>query len=85
MSDPGPGHNSVAGDQLRSFVERIERLNEEKKALTEDIRDVYGEAAGNGFDKKALRELIRLRAMDQDERRERDAILDVYLSALGMY
>ncbi len=73
-----------AKDQLKAFVERIERLEEEKKAIADDIRDVYAEAKGNGFDVKALRTIIRLRKQDKDERAEQEAILDTYLHALGM-
>ena len=71
-------------DQLKAFVERIERLEEEKKALADDIRDVFLEAKGNGFDVKALRAIIRMRKQDADERKEHEAILDTYLQALGM-
>lgn len=78
------GHNQVAREQLRSLVERIERLEDEKKAISDDIRDVYAEAKGNGFDTKVLRQVISLRKMDQTERQEQDAIRDLYLSALGM-
>lgn len=80
MSDPG----GVAGDQLKSIVERIERLEEEKKALADDIKDVYGEAKANGFDTKILRQLIRLRKQDADERYEQETLLDLYMAALGM-
>ena len=73
-----------AKDQLRAFVERIERLEEEKKTISDDIRDVYAEAKGNGYDVKALRQVIRLRKQDKDERAEMEAILDTYLHALGM-
>lgn len=73
-----------AKDQLRSIIERIERLEEEKKATADDIKGVYGEAAGNGFDVKALRAVIRLRKLDADERREQQEVLDTYLHALGM-
>ena len=72
----------VAGERLRSFVERIERLEEEKVALSADIRDVYAEAKGAGFDIKVMRQLIRLRKMDKDDRSEMEAILDVYERAL---
>lgn len=75
---------SFAKDQLRSIVERIERLEEEKAALTNDIKEVYAEAKGNGYDTKALRKAVRLRKMDASEREEQDAILELYLSALGM-
>jgi uncharacterized protein (UPF0335 family) len=73
-----------AKDQLKAFVERIERLEEEKKAIADDIRDVYAEAKGNGFDVKALRSIIRLRKQDTDERREQETILETYMHALGM-
>ena len=66
------------------FVERVERLEEEKKALSDDIRDVYAEAKANGFDVKALRQVVRLRKQDADERKEQEAILETYLQALGM-
>ena len=73
-----------AKDQLKAFVERIERLEEEKKATADDIRDVYAEAKGNGFDIKALRVIVRMRKQDVDERKEHEAILETYLHALGM-
>ncbi len=73
-----------AKDQLRSIVERIERLEEEKKSIGADIADVYAEAKGNGFDVRALRTVIRLRKQDQDERQEHEAILETYMNALGM-
>lgn len=78
------GHNSIAADQLKSVIERIERLEEEKKATASDIRDVYAEAKGNGYDVKALRTLVRMRAQDSDERREQQAVLETYMHALGM-
>jgi uncharacterized protein (UPF0335 family) len=73
-----------AKDQLKAFVERIERLEEEKKALADDIKDVYGEAKAMGFDVKALRTIIRMRKEDTDERKEHEAILETYMLALGM-
>ena len=73
-----------AKDQLKAFVERIERLEEEKKALSDDIRDVYAEAKGNGYDVKVLRAVVRLRKQDKDERMEYDAVLETYMHALGM-
>ena len=73
-----------AKDQLKAFVERIERLEEEKKATSDDIRDVYAEAKGTGFDTKALRTIVRLRKLDTDERREQQEVLDTYMHALGM-
>ena len=80
----GAGHNSVDRDRLKNFVERVERLAEEKDAIATDIREVYGEAKGVGFDTKILRRVIALRKMDRDERAEQEAVLDLYLSALGM-
>lgn len=74
----------IAKDQLKSFVERIERLEEEKKVIADDVKDVYAEAKANGFDVKTLRAVIRLRKQDESERQEQEAILDVYLNALGM-
>ena len=71
-------------DQLRSIIERIERLEEEKKAISEDINDVYAESKGNGFDVKALRTIIRLRKQDPNERQEEESILETYMQALGM-
>jgi uncharacterized protein (UPF0335 family) len=76
------GPDGVAGDRLRSFVERIERLEEEIKGLTDDKKDIYAEAKGEGFDVKILREVIRLRKQDEKERDERDSLLDVYMHAL---
>ena len=73
-----------AKDHLKAFVERVERLEEEKKAIADDIRDVYAEAKGNGFDVKALRTVVRLRKQDKNERDEQEAILQTYLHALGM-
>jgi uncharacterized protein (UPF0335 family) len=73
-----------AKDQLKAIIERIEHLEEEKKALSDDIRDVYAEAKGNGYDVTALRTVIRLRKQDKDERAEQEAILETYLHALGM-
>ena len=73
-----------AKDQLKAIIERIERLEEEKKATSDDIRDVYAEAKGNGFDVKALRTIVRLRKQDVNERNEHQAILETYMHALGM-
>ncbi|MEO1381131.1 MAG: DUF2312 domain-containing protein, partial [Pseudomonadota bacterium] len=70
---------SVARDQLRTIVERVERLEEEKKAIADDIRDVYAEAKGNGFDVKTLRTVVRLRKVEAQERQEQEAMLDLYL------
>lgn len=75
---------TIAQGQLRSFVERIERLEEEKAALAADIKEVYAEAKGNGFDTKVLRKVISLRKKDTAERQEEEAMLELYLHALGM-
>lgn len=75
---------SVAADILKSFVERIEKLEEEKAALAGDIKEVYAEAKGNGFDTKALRKIVAIRRRDYAERKEEAAILDLYMQALGM-
>jgi uncharacterized protein (UPF0335 family) len=74
----------VAGDHLKSFIERIERLEEEKKSLADDIKDVYAEAAATGFDVKIMREIIKIRKMDKDELDEQEALLETYMLALGM-
>lgn len=79
MSDHG-----IARDQLRAFIERIERLEEEKKAISDDIKEVYAEAKGSGFDTKVMRQIIRIRKQDRNERAEQEAILDLYMHALGM-
>ena len=79
MSDHG-----IARDQLRAFIERIERLEEEKKGIADDIKEVYAEAKANVFDTKVLRKVVSIRKQDQAEREEQDAILDHYLTALGM-
>lgn len=73
-----------ASSQLRSFIERVERLNEEQKALSDDIKEVYSEAAGQGFDVKIMRQVVKLRKLETAELQEQDAILDLYRSALGM-
>jgi uncharacterized protein (UPF0335 family) len=73
-----------AKDQLKAIIERIERLEEEKKTISDDIRDVYAESKGNGFDVKALRAIVRLRKQDPNERAEQETILETYMQALGM-
>ncbi len=73
-----------ARDQIKSIIERIERLEEEKKAISDDIRDIYAEAKGNGYEVKALRSIVRMRKQDADERREHETILETYMQALGM-
>ncbi|CAM5415673.1 DUF2312 domain-containing protein [Mesorhizobium sp. UC22_110] len=75
---------TVAAGQLRALIERIERLEEEKKTIADDIKDVYAEAKGTGFDTKAIRAIVRLRKQDQAERQEEESILDLYKAALGM-
>ena len=76
--------NGVAGAQLRAFIERIENLEEEKKTISDDIKEVYAEAKGSGFDTKVMRQIIRIRKQDRNERAEQEAILDLYMHALGM-
>ena len=78
------GDNGVNGEQLRAFIERIERLTEEKKALADDIKDVYAEAKGNGFDAKIIRKVVSMRRIDADKRRAEQEMIDLYLTALGM-
>ena len=73
-----------ARDQLKAIIERIEHLEQEKKAISDDIRDVYAEAKGNGYDAKALRAVVRMRRQDKHEREEEEAVLQTYLEALGM-
>lgn len=76
--------HGIARDQLRAFVERIERLEEEKKTIADDIKDVYGEAKSMGFDTKILKKVVALRKKDENERTEEEMVLDTYLHALGM-
>ncbi|MBL0933191.1 MAG: DUF2312 domain-containing protein [Aliihoeflea sp.] len=76
--------HEVAAGQLRAFIERIERLEEEKKALADDIKEVYAEAKGTGFEVSAIRQLVRLRKQDPSDRQEAEAILELYKAALGM-
>ena len=73
-----------AKDRLKAFVERVEKLEEEKKAISDDVRDVYAEAKANGYDIKALRTVVKLRKMDINERKEQEAVLETYMHALGM-
>ena len=75
---------TVAAGQLRAFIERVERLEEEKQSLADDIKEVYAEMKGTGFDTKAVRTIVRLRKQDQAERQEEEAMLDLYKAALGM-
>jgi uncharacterized protein (UPF0335 family) len=74
----------IAGDHLKSFIERIERLEEEKKALGDDIRDVYSEAKASGFEAKIMRQIVKIRKMDKDDLDEQEALLETYMRALGM-
>ncbi len=74
----------IAADALRSYIERIERLEEEKKALADDIKDIYAETKSTGFDVKIIRQIVRLRKMDENDRQEQEALLDTYAHALGM-
>ena len=78
------GDTNVTGKRLQSYLERIERLEEEKSALGEDIKDIYGEAKGFGFDTKTMRKIIRLRKMEIEKRREEDELLELYKAAIGM-
>ena len=80
MSDVG----GVAGERLRSFIQRIERLEEEKKTISDDIREVFAEAKSTGFDPKIMRQVIKLRKMESADRQEQEALLETYLAALGM-
>ncbi len=80
MADVG----GIAGERLRSFIERIERLEEEKKALQADIKDVFSEAKGTGFDVKIIREILKIRKMEDADRQEKEELLDLYMRALGM-
>ena len=79
-----PDVGGIAGERLRSFIERIERLEEEKRTLSADIKEVYAEAKGTGFDTKIMRQIIRIRKMDKDDLDEQETLLDIYKRALGM-
>jgi len=76
--------HGITAEQLRSYIERIERLEEEKAALASDIKDVFAEAKGNGFDVKTMRQILKIRKMDASDRDEQEALLDLYMHALGM-
>jgi uncharacterized protein (UPF0335 family) len=80
----GAGHNSVPADELRLLIERIERMEEEKKGVADDIKDIYTEAKSRGYDPKIMRQIVRLRAMDTDKRKEQQSLIDVYASAIGL-
>jgi uncharacterized protein (UPF0335 family) len=79
-----PDVGGIAGERLKSLIERIERLEEEKRTLGEDIKEVYAEAKGTGFEPKIMRQIIKIRRMDKDEHDEQESLLDVYKRALGM-
>jgi len=79
-----PDIGGIAGDRLRAFIERVERLEEERRALAADIKEVYAEAKGVGFDTKTIRQIVRLRRMDKDDLDEQETLLDIYKRALGM-
>ena len=81
---PTVSTDSVAQDQIRAFIERIERMEEEKQAIADDIKEIYAEAKGNGFDTKVLRQIVRIRKQDAAERLEQEALLELYMAALGM-
>lgn len=91
---PGIGHNSgedeakdvggVAGKRLKAFIDRIERLTEEKQGIADDIKDIYAEAKGVGFDAKTIRKIVKLKKMDAEKRREEDELLELYCSAIGL-
>lgn len=90
---PGIGHNSgdegediggVAGKRLKSFIERVERLEKEKSVIAEDIKEVYAEAKGVGFDVKTVRKIVRMRKMDAEKRREEEELLELYCAAIGL-
>lgn len=84
MAKAGVGHNSVTAAQLKSIIERIERIEEERKELGADIREIYAEAKGNGYDAKTIRQIVRMRKLSAADRAEQEALLDTYMSALGM-
>ncbi len=83
---PGIGHNNgeVSGTRLKAFIERVERMEEEKKARSEDIKDIYSEAKATGFDPKIMRKIVSLRKKNIEKRREENELMDLYMSAIGM-
>ena len=84
MTEVTENVGGIAADQLRSYIERIERLDEEKKVLAEDIKEVFSEAKSNGFDVKIMRQVLKLRKMDKDDRDDVETLLNLYCKALGM-
>jgi uncharacterized protein (UPF0335 family) len=85
MTEPGPGHNSknAAGHQIKAFIERVERLDAERKVLSEDISDIYKEAKGTGLDVKVLRRIVAQRKKDPDKVKEENAVFETYVHAIG--
>ena len=81
---PGVGHNGISSDRLRSVIKRIEKLEEDKAGVSEDIKEVYAEAKGTGFDVKTIRRIVALRKVELEKRREESELLDLYMSAIGM-
>ncbi len=84
MASESGSSGTIAGAKLRSLIERIERLEEEKSTLTADIKEVYAEAKGTGFEPKIMRQIVRLRKMDSSDRQEQEALLDLYRGAVGL-
>jgi uncharacterized protein (UPF0335 family) len=84
VTEQDVAEGSIAADELRLLIERIERLEEEKKAIADDVRDVYGEAKARGYDAKTMRTIVRLRKMETHDRQEAEALLDTYKAALGL-
>jgi len=82
--DISDNDTTIVGEHLKSFIERIERLEEEKKAFSDDIKDVYAEAKANGFDTKIIKSIVKLRKQDRDKRHEEEEILSLYMTAIGM-
>jgi uncharacterized protein (UPF0335 family) len=78
------GDNSISGERLRSFIKRIEKLEEDKAAVGEDLKEVYAEAKGTGFDTKIIRQIVKLRKIEVEKRRENDELLELYKAAIGM-
>lgn len=84
MANAAANYGGITGEHLRQYIERIERLEEEKKVIAEDMKEVFGEAKANGFDVKIMRKIISIRKLDAADREEQDALIDLYMQALGM-
>jgi len=84
MANPAANYGGITGEHLRQYIERIERLEEEKKVIAEDMKEVFGEAKANGFDVKIMRKIISIRKLDAADREEQEALMDLYMQALGM-